>query len=180
MADARLIDSTIAKSAVTTPAGTELVRLIEDPAGTPVSRKITTANVKAYCTAFLAENAAGFRTGTAVDEALTAGAVWDAAALVALTDAATVAVDLATGINFSLTIGGNRTLGNPTNPKVGQTGIIQITQSTGSHTLAYSSNWEFVGGSAPVLSTAASAKDVLVYKVLTSTSIYAELRKALA
>lgn len=179
MPDSRLIDSTIAKSAVTTPAGTELVRIIEDPAGTPVSRKITLANLKAYFNAFLAENAAGFRTGTATDEALTAGAVWDAGALVGLTDAATVAVDLATGINFSLDIGGNRTLGNPSNTKVGQTGIIQITQTTGSHTLAYGSNWEFVGGSPPTLSTAAGAKDILVYKVLSATSIYAELRKGI-
>lgn len=176
MADARLIDSTIAKSAVTTPAGTELVRIIEDPSGTPVSRKITMANIKAYTTPY--ENAAGFRTGTATNESLTAGAVWDAADLVALTDAATVAVDLATGINFSVTLGGNRTLGNPSNTKVGQTGIIQIMQDgTGSRTLAYSSNWEFVAGTAPTLSTAASTKDILVYKVLSSTSIYAELRK---
>lgn len=112
------------------------------------------------------------------DKALSTDQVWAAGAIVALTDAATVALDMSTFINGSFTIGGNRTLGNPTNPKVGQSGFITITQDgTGSRTLAYASNWEFDGGSAPVLSTAAGTKDVLYYTVLSATSIHGTLRK---
>ena len=89
-----------------------------------------------------------------------------------LTDAATVAIDMDLANNFSLTIGGNRTLGNPTNETSGQAGQITITQGvSGSHTLAYASNWVFPGGTAPVLSTAAGAVDILSYYVFDSTHI---------
>lgn len=112
------------------------------------------------------------------DKALSTDQVWAAGATVALTDAATIALDMSTFINGTVTLGGNRTLGNPTNPKVGQSGWIAITQDgTGSRTLAYASNWEFASGSAPVLSTAAGAKDVLFYTVLSATSILGNLVK---
>ena len=112
------------------------------------------------------------------DKVLTTDQTWAAGAAVALTDAATIALDMSTFINGTVTLGGNRTLGNPTNPKVGQSGWIAITQDgTGSRTLAYSSNWEFANGTAPTLSTAAGTKDVLFYTVLSSTSILGNLVK---
>ena len=124
--------------------------------------------------------AAQVRANTA-DKALSTDETWSAADYVALTDAATVAVDLGAGINFSLTIGGNRTLGAPSNTKNGQAGEIIITQDgTGSRTLAYHANWKFAGGTDPTLSTAAGAIDVLSYKVINSTFIIASLSKAFA
>jgi hypothetical protein len=120
---------------------------------------------------------AQFQANTA-SKALTTDKVWTAAAAVALTDAATIALDLSTGFNFSVMLAGNRTLGNPTNPKVGQSGVIQITQdATGSRTLAYSSNWKFANGQAPTLSLTAAATDILFYQVISSTFIYATLVK---
>jgi hypothetical protein len=111
-------------------------------------------------------------------KALSTDKVWSAADTVALTDAATVALDLSTGINFSVTLGGNRTLGNPSNTTNGKTGVIKIVQDgTGSRTLAYSSNWKFAGGTAPVLTTTASATDLLFYQVISSTFIFAVLIK---
>lgn len=98
-------------------------------------------------------------------------------AITALTDGATITPDFSLSNNWSLSIGGNRTLANPTNLTAGQSGCIYITQTTGSHTLAYGSNWDFAGGSVPVLSTAASAVDVLVYAVRTTGSIAAQLIK---
>ena len=81
---------------------------------------------------------------------------------VALADAATVAVDASLSNVFTLTLGDNRTLGQPTNPTDGQGITIKITQDgTGSRTLAYHADWLFPGGSDPVLSTAAGAVDVL-------------------
>ena len=110
------------------------------------------------------------------DKGLSTDQVWAAGATVGLTDAATIALDMGTFINGTVTLGGNRTLGNPTNPKVGQSGWIAITQDgTGSRTLAYASNWEFASGAAPVLSTAAGTKDVLFYTVLSATSIFGNL-----
>jgi hypothetical protein len=94
----------------------------------------------------------------------------------ALTDGATITPNFNTANNFSLTLGGNRTLANPTNITAGQSGVIVITQDgTGSRTLAYGSYWDFSGGTAPTLTTAASAVDVLVYYVNSATSITASL-----
>lgn len=96
--------------------------------------------------------------------------------VLALTDAATVAVDLALANNFSLTIAGSRTLGIPTNQLAGQAGTIVIKQdATGSRTLAYSVNWKFPGGTAPALSTTGNAVDVLTYYVEDTGRITARL-----
>lgn len=95
-------------------------------------------------------------------------------AISALTDGATITPDFAAGNNFSVTLGGNRTLANPTNLTAGQSGSIFITQdATGSRTLAYGSSWDFIGGTAPTLSTAANAVDRIDYVVRNSTSIHA-------
>ena len=94
----------------------------------------------------------------------------------ALTDGATITADFAVANNFSVTLGGSRTLANPSNQTAGQSGCIWITQDgTGSRTLAYGSQWDFTGGTAPTLSTAAAAVDCLVYAVQSSTKITATL-----
>jgi hypothetical protein len=87
-----------------------------------------------------------------------------------------VAVDLSLANNFTLTLGGNRTLGAPTNQTAGQGGVIVITQDgTGSRTLAYNAVWKFPGGTAPTLTTTANAVDVLAYYVESGTRITARL-----
>ena len=93
--------------------------------------------------------------------------------VVSLTDAATIAVDLSLGNNFAVQLGGNRTLGDPTNVTAGQSGVIVVTQDgTGSRTLAYAgTKWKFAGGTAPTLTTTASAVDVLAYYVESATRI---------
>ena len=92
----------------------------------------------------------------------------------ALTDAASIATDLALSNNFSVTLAGNRTLANPTNTVAGQSGSIFITQDgTGSRTLAFGTNFKFVAGTAPTLSTAASSIDRIDYVVAEATKIHA-------
>ena len=92
--------------------------------------------------------------------------------LVSLTDGANIAVNFNSGQNFHLTLAGNRTLDNPTNCVPGQTGSIFIVQDgTGSRTLAYGTSWEFIGGTAPTLTTDADAVDRLDYIVRTSTAV---------
>lgn len=96
--------------------------------------------------------------------------------ITALTDGATITADFADSNNFSVTLGGNRTLANPSNLTAGQSGCIWITQDgTGSRTLAYGSYWDFTGGTAPTLTTTASARDCLVYSVQSTTQITATL-----
>lgn len=55
----------------------------------------------------------------ASNKVLTSDLIESASAAVALTDAATVAVDWDTGINFTLTVTANRAIGNPTNGQPG-------------------------------------------------------------
>ncbi len=94
--------------------------------------------------------------------------------ITALTDGATITPDFSASCNFSVTLGGNRTLANPTNMVAGQSGSIFISQDgTGSRTLAYGSYWDFAGGTAPTLTTTASAVDRIDYIVRSSTSIHA-------
>ena len=83
---------------------------------------------------------------------------------VTLTDAASIAVDFATGTNFVVSLGGNRTLQNPSNAVAGQTGHIYVIQDgTGSRTLAFGDAYNFVGGTAPTMSTSVNSVDLLVY-----------------
>lgn len=123
----------------------------------------------------------GAITNVALTNAVQSFTVAQRGSVTALTDAATITSDFATANNFSVTLGGNRTLGNPSNLVAGQSGIIVITQDgTGGKTLAYASNWKFAGGTAPVLSTAANAVDILAYYVESGTRISAALLKAMA
>jgi hypothetical protein len=93
--------------------------------------------------------------------------------ITALSDGATITPDLADSNNFSVTLGGNRTLANPSNIVAGQSGSFFITQDgTGSRTLAYGSYYDFAGGTAPTLSTSSGAIDRIDYIVRTSTSIH--------
>ena len=107
--------------------------------------------------------------GLAVAQAFTKG---QAGTPVALTDASSVAIDLSLANNFTLTLAGNRTLAAPTNVTAGQSGVIVVSQDgTGSRTLAFNSIFKFAGGTAPTLTTTASAVDVLAYYVESSTRI---------
>lgn len=91
-----------------------------------------------------------------------------------LTDGATITPDFAVANNYTVTLGGNRTLANPTNLTAGQSGSIFVVQDgTGSRTLAYGSFWDFAGGTAPTLSTAANSVDRIDYVVRTTGSIHA-------
>ena len=97
-----------------------------------------------------------------------------AGAITALTDVASIATNLNDSNNFSVTLGGNRTLANPTNVTAGQSGSIFVSQdATGGRTLAYGSYWKFTAGTAPTASTTASAVDRIDYVVKSSTEIHA-------
>ena len=91
-----------------------------------------------------------------------------------LTDGATVTPDFAASNNYVLTLGGNRTIANPTNLTAGQSGSIFLVQDgTGSRTAAWGSYWDFAGGTAPTLTTTAAAVDRIDYIVRSASSIHA-------
>ncbi len=97
-----------------------------------------------------------------------------------LTDGASISWNLASQQNAHVTLGGNRTLSNPTNLKNGGTYILRVVQDgTGSRTLAYGTAYKWPGGVAPTLSTAASAVDILTF-VSDGTNMYGNILKAFA
>lgn len=125
-------------------------------------------------------DAAAFRANT-TGRLLDTDGVWAAGAVVTLTDAATIAVNMNNFINAKVTLAGNRTLGQPSNAKIGQKGVIRIIQdATGSRTLAFHADWKFPFGADPVVSTAANAVDLLYYDVVDTNFIAASLLKGLA
>jgi len=141
MADQKLT----ALTETTSLDGTELFYVVEDPAGTPLSRKSLVSRIKDY-----------ILTG-----ATFTGAVREA--VVALTDAATIAIDASLGNIFKVTLGGNRTLGNPTNLVAGQKIVVRVKQDgTGSRTLAYDTKYRFgTDVTSPTLTTTAGKTDYL-------------------
>ena len=101
---------------------------------------------------------------------LTGGA---AANVTALSDGATITIDMATACHHTVTLGGNRTFAAPSNQVVGQSGSIFITQDgTGSRTASFNAAFKFVGGTAPTLTTTAAAVDRIDYIILSSNVIH--------
>lgn len=80
-----------------------------------------------------------------------------------LTDAATIAVDASLGNDFTVTLGGNRTLGNPTNSVNGQKILFAIRQDgAGNRTLTLGADYRLGTDITSVtLSTAAGKTDYL-------------------
>ena len=80
-----------------------------------------------------------------------------------LTDAATIAVDADTTDIGVVTLGGNRTLDNPTGtPTDGQELIIRVRQdATAGRTLAYDTKYRFTGASAPTVTATANETSYL-------------------
>ncbi len=82
-------------------------------------------------------------------------------AAVALTDGATIATDASLSNVFTVTLGGNRTLSNPTNLVAGGTYLWVVTQGSGGQTLAYGSLFTWPSGTAPTLSSGSGDVDLI-------------------
>lgn len=98
----------------------------------------------------------------------------------ALTDGASISWNLNTQQAASVTLGGNRTLANPTNLVNGGTYILRVVQDgTGSRTLAYGTAYKWPGGTAPTLSTGANAVDIITF-VSDGTNMFGVIQKGFA
>jgi hypothetical protein len=81
-----------------------------------------------------------------------------------LTDGGTINWNASLGAFVQVTLGGNRTLANPTNLVNGASYILIIKQdSVGSRTLSFGSGYKFAGGLDPTLTTAANAVDIIAF-----------------
>jgi hypothetical protein len=114
-----------------------------------------------------------FDADTVVKDVVNTFSATQSGSITALTDASSIAVNLATNNHFSVTLAGNRALANPTNIVAGTSGSFFITQDgTGSRTLSYGSYYSFVGGTAPTLTTTAAMVDRVDYIARTTTDLH--------
>ena len=117
--------------------------------------------------------AAEYRTGTDTGRVPAIDQIWAAADFVSLTDGTNIAVDLATGLNFAVALGGNRTLSNPSNAKNGQTGVIKVTATSSTRTLAIGGNYKPANGvESFAISVTTSETVYLAYHVESSSAIW--------
>ena len=134
---------------------------------------VTTAKINTGAVTYAKVETASIATAAnfqanAASKLLDANGVWSSGAITALTDASTIAVNMSSGFNFSVTLGGNRVLGNPTNTKVGQSGVIVVTNPS-TYTLTYDTAYKFANGFDPVVTT--SGTTILSYFVVSSSFV---------
>lgn len=81
----------------------------------------------------------------------------------ALVDGANIATDASLGDVFTVTLGGNRTMDNPTNPISGQKIVYRITQDgTGTRTITWGSAFRFgTDVTSPTLTTTINKTDYI-------------------
>ena len=84
---------------------------------------------------------------------------------ITITDGATLSWDTSLGQVAQVTLGGNRTFDAPTNlVDGGFYSLLIIQDGTGSRTISWNAVFDFAGGTAPTLSTAAGAKDLITWR----------------
>jgi len=89
-----------------------------------------------------------------------------------LTDGSTINWDVQANQVAQVTLAGNRTFAAPTNLVDGAFyALIIIQDGTGSRTATFNSVFKFTGGTAPTLTTTASARDILIFQT-NGTNLY--------
>jgi hypothetical protein len=97
-----------------------------------------------------------------------------------LTDGASISWDVSANQASIVTLGGNRTLSNPTNMQAGASYTLIVKQDgTGSRTLAYGTAYKWPSGTAPVLTTTANATDILTF-ISDGTNMFGVAQKGFA
>ena len=172
--NAEIAADTAAKAPLANPTFTGVPAAPTASVSTNTTQVATTAFVVAEIADEVGTTVQAFDADTAKTDVAQTYSKAQRGAITTLTDGATVTPDFATSNNYTLTLGGNRTIANPTNLTAGQSGSIFLVQDgTGSRTVAWGSYWDFAGGTAPTLTTTASAVDRIDYVVRSASSIHA-------
>jgi hypothetical protein len=97
--------------------------------------------------------------------------------LTTLTYATTITPTVTAANCFTVTLTGNATLANPTGLKAGAHYMFVVKQdTTGSRTLSFGTAYKWQGGTAPALTTAASATDI-ISAISDGTNLYCVITK---
>ena len=162
-----------AKANIASPTFTGVPAAPTAAVSTNTTQVATTAFVVAEIADEVGTTVQAFDADTAKTDVAQTFTAAQRATITTLTSGATVTPDFATSNNYSLTLDQNLTIANPTNLTAGQSGSIFLVQDgTGSRTAAWGSYWDFVGGTAPTLSTASGSVDRVDYIVRSATSIH--------
>lgn len=94
-----------------------------------------------------------------------------------LTDAANISWDLNNAQVAQITLGGNRTLSNPTNKEPGATYVLIVRQPAGAHyTLGFGTDYKFAIGDTPTTTQENGAVDILTF-ISDGTNMYGSMLK---
>ncbi len=86
------------------------------------------------------------------------------AAMASLSDAASIAWDLNSAQTAKVTLGGSRTLADPTNMQAGGTYVLLVQQdASGGRNLSFGDAYKFAGGATPSFTGDAGAVDILTF-----------------
>jgi len=98
--------------------------------------------------------------------------------VIALTDAATIAVNAALSNKYKVTLTATRVLGNPTNVVEGDTwSVVVIQDGTGGWNLTYEANYDWGDEGAPDISTdAAGEQNIISFYALSPTHVIATMQ----
>jgi hypothetical protein len=121
-----------------------------------------------------AATAADIRAGTSNSLAVTPAGLAEAQDFVDLQDGATITPDLSAGLNFRVTIAGNRMLALPLGlaGKEGTNFTVRVTQGPGGNkALTHPNGTVKIAGGAPTLSTSAGLTDLFVGTVMSATRV---------
>lgn len=111
------------------------------------------------------------------DKFISADLIESASEIVTLTDATTVAIDWDAFLVAQVTLGGNRTLGNPTNVQIGTTRYVVVKgSSTTARTISFGSNYK---GTLPTDTVTSTSWLLIGLTGLTATHIVVTSAKAL-
>jgi hypothetical protein len=105
---------------------------------------------------------------------------WEAAEGVALTSGANIALNLNSGVNFTLTLAHDGQLDNPTNKKDFQSGLIIVTQDgTGGRDLSFGTDYVTTGDLTVTVDTTAGRVTALQYVCLPGGSVWITAAKGI-
>ena len=172
--NAEIAADTAAKAPLASPTFTGAPSGPTAAVSTNTTQLATTAFVVAEIADEVGTTVQAFDADTAKTDVAQTFTAAQRSTITTLTSGATVTPDFAASNNYTLTLGQNLTIANPTNLSAGQSGSIFLVQDgTGSRTASWGSYWDFAAGTAPVLTTSAAGVDRVDYIVRSGTSIHA-------
>ena len=136
------------------------------PTASDIAGKVNTSDIGTTVQAFDADTAK-----TDVNQTFSKA---QRGSITTVASSASITFDFNSSNNYQVDLGHTATITNPLNCTPGQSGSIFLTQDgTGSRVVSWGSYWDFAGGVAPTLSTAALSADRIDYVVHSATSIHA-------